>query len=220
MNNKVNIVLVDDEILIRKGLKAILEQEDHYKIIKEFSNGEAFVHYIENTSNLPDIVLMDIKMPSLNGIETTKRLISKYPNLKIMALSNYNSEIFISNMLEVGAICYVPKSIAPSELIFSINEVFIKGFYYSENIMNHLLDDSQKRISFFDSNFLTKREKEVLNLICQQKSASEIGKQLFISPRTVDGHRNNLLLKTQSKNLVGLVLFAIQNGLFTPDFER
>ena len=109
MSKKIKIILVDDEILIRKGVKAILEQEDHFQIIEEFENGQFFVDYIETTNQFPDIVLMDIKMPSLNGIEATKILTSKFPNLKIIALSNYTSNVFIANMIEVGAVGYLSK---------------------------------------------------------------------------------------------------------------
>lgn len=219
MNKQIKIVLVDDEALIRKGVKAILEQEDNFEIVEEFENGSVFVDYIETIKELPDIVLMDVKMPSLNGVEATKFLTAQFPDLKIIALSNYNSEVFISNMLEVGAVCYISKSASPDEIVKSINLVYENGFYYNDSIMDYVLDNTPKNKSFFDSTFLTERESEVLQLICKQKSSKEIGEELHISPRTVDGHRNNLLLKTESKNIVGLVIFAIHNSLFIPDIE-
>ena len=219
MSKKIKIILVDDEILIRKGVKAILEQEDHFQIIEEFENGQFFVDYIETTNQFPDIVLMDIKMPSLNGIEATKILTSKFPNLKIIALSNYTSNVFIANMIEVGAVGYLSKSASPKEIIETILAVYDNGFFYNTQVMKFVSDSHQNKKSVLDSDFLSDREKEVLTLICLQKSSTEIGQQLHISPRTVDGHRNNLLQKTESKNLVGLVVFAIQNNLFVPDFH-
>ena len=219
MSKKIKIVLVDDEILIRKGVKAILEQEGDFHVIKEFENGQFFVDYIETTNQFPDIILMDIKMPSLNGIEATKILTNKYPDLKIIALSNYTSDVFISNMIEVGAVAYLSKSASPKEIIETILTVYDNGFFYSKYVMKFVSDSHQYKKSSFDSEFLSNREKEVLTLICMQKSATEIGQFLNISPRTVDGHRNNLLLKTESKSLVGLVVFAIQNDLFVPDFH-
>jgi DNA-binding NarL/FixJ family response regulator len=162
---------------------------------------------------------MDVKMPSLNGVEATKNLTARFPDLKIIALSNYNSEVFISNMLEVGAVCYISKSASPDEIVRNINLVYKNGFYYNDSIMDYMLDNTPKNKSFFDSAFLTERESEVLQLICKQKSSTEIGEELFISPRTVDGHRNNLLFKTESKNIVGLVVFAIQNNFFSTDFD-
>jgi DNA-binding NarL/FixJ family response regulator len=214
---KVNIVLVEDEVLIRQGIKSILEQEDHFNIIEEFGDGNSLVNYIESCDNLPDIVLMDIKMPGLNGVEATKQLCVKFPNLKIIALSSFNSEVFISNMLESGAVCYIPKSASMETMISNINKVIINGFCYDESIMNYVLDHTTKTV--FDLEFLTKREKHVLKGICQQKSAAEIGAELYISPRTVDGHRNNLLLKTGSKNIVGLVVFAVRHNLFNPEID-
>jgi DNA-binding NarL/FixJ family response regulator len=219
MSKKIKIVLVDDEALIRKGVKAILEQEDNFEIVEEFENGSVFVDYIESIKELPDIVLMDVKMPSLNGVEATKNLTARFQDLKIIALSNYNSEVFISNMLEVGAVCYISKSASPDEIVRNINLVYKNGFYYNDSIMDYMIDNTPKNKSFFDSAFLTERESEVLQLICKQKSSTEIGEELFISPRTVDGHRNNLLFKTESKNIVGLVVFAIQNNFFSTDFD-
>ena len=217
--NKVNIVLVEDEFLIREGIKALINLESNFEIIEEFSDGQAFVDFVNNSLKLPDIVLMDIKMPNLNGIETTKILMTQYPALKIIALSNYNSKIFIANMLEVGAVSYLPKSATPTEIFTTINKVFENGFYYDEAIISFMYDNNIVHKSFFDNDYLSSREKEVLTLICKQKSATEIGEILHISPRTVDGHRNNLLLKTESKNVVGLVVFAIKNNLFFPGLE-
>ena len=219
MNNKIKIILVDDEILIRKGVKAILEQEDDFQVIKEFENGQFFVDFIKNTIEFPDIILMDIRMPSLNGIEATKILTAKFPDLKIIALSNYSSDVFIANMFDVGAVAYLSKSASPKEIIETILAVYENGFSYDAHVMKFVSDIHQNKKSVLDSHFLSDREKEVLTLICLQKSATEIGEMLHISPRTVDGHRNNLLLKTASKSLVGLVVFAIQNDLFVPEFH-
>ena len=216
---KVNIVLVEDEVLIRQGIKSILEQEDHFNVIEEFGDGNSFVNYIESCDNLPDIVLTDIKMPGLNGVEATKQLCIKFPDLKIIALSSFNSEVFISNMLEAGAVCYIPKSASMEVMIDNINRVVINGFYYDDSIMNYVFDHTSKTRSVLDEDFLTGREGHVLKGICQQKSATEIGAELYISPRTVDGHRNNLLLKTGSKNIVGAVVFAVKNNLFNPEID-
>jgi len=217
--NKVTIVLVEDEFLIREGIKALINLESYFEVIEEFSDGQAFVDFINNSQKLPDIVLMDIKMPNLNGIETTKLLMTQYPELKIIALSNYNSKTFIANMLEVGAVGYLPKSTTPTEIFTTINKVLENGFYYDETIISFVYNNNKVNKSFFDNDYLSSREKEVLTLICKQKSATEIGETLHISPRTVDGHRNNLLLKTESKNVVGLVVFAIKNNLFFPSLE-
>ena len=151
---------------------------------------------------------MDINMPELNGIDATKKITTLFPEIKIIALSSYNSSSFIKKMLSVGAVCYIPKNFSPSDLVFRINKVNERGFYYEKNILDNFDSFGLNTIE------ISEREKEVLQLICQQKSASEIAELLSISSRTVDNHRNSLLQKTNSKNVIGLVVFAIQNHLF------
>lgn len=216
---KHTIVLVEDEVLIRKGIRTILELEDNFNVIEEFDHPNFFFDYIENQVHLPDIVLMDIKMPEINGVQATKQLIKKYPELKIIALSSFNSEVFVSNMLKAGAVCYIPKSASPELMINNINKVLDNGFYYDESIMNYVAGNITKPKTPFDLDYLTNREKNILKCICEQKSSTEIGEELSISSRTVDGHRNNLLLKTESKNIVGLVVFAVKHNLFIPEID-
>lgn len=216
MTNKIKIAIADDEILIRKGIKAILEQEDNFEVVFEASNGNELLDYLNSENELPEIILMDIRMPLLNGLEATKLITKNLPNIKIVALSSYNSPTFIYNMLDVGAVCYISKSASQEKMISSINTVVQNGFYFENVILDYINTGLEKSKSLFDNDFLTKRETEVLKLICEQKSATEIGNILNISSRTVDGHRNNLLLKTESKNVIGLVLFAIQNNIFFP----
>lgn len=216
MTNKIKIAIADDEILIRKGIKAILEQEDNFEVVFEASNGNELLDYLNSENELPEIILMDIRMPLLNGLEATKLITKNLPNIKIVALSSYNSPTFIYNMLDVGAVCYISKSASQEKMISSINTVVQNGFYFENVILDYINTGLEKSKSLFDNDFLTERETEVLKLICEQKSATEIGNILNISSRTVDGHRNNLLLKTESKNVIGLVLFAIQNNIFFP----
>ena len=139
-----------------------------------------------------------------------------FPKIKIIALTSYNSKSFVANMISVGAVSYLVKNATPQELLRTINEVAAKGFYYDEFVMKNIQDNTcvSKNIkSHLDNNFLTSRELEILKLICEQKNTVEIAEKLFISPRTVEGHRNNLLLKTESKNIAGLVVYAIQNEI-------
>ena len=217
----IKIILVDDEILFRKGIYFLLQREENIEIVYEASNGEELINYLKSTTELPDIILMDLKMPLLNGVEATKIIRNDFPEIKIIALTSYNSDTFISNMIAVGASSYLIKNATPSEMIATINEVSVKGFYYNENIIKIINSSSTlngfKLKSQFDYDFITSREKEVLDLICQQKSTIEIAALLYISPRTVEGHRNSMLLKTESKNIAGLVVFAIQNKLVVLD---
>ena len=156
-------------------------------------------------------------MPLLNGVEATKIIHKEFPVIKIIALTSYNTDSFIANMINVGASSYLVKNATPAEMILTVNEVADKGFYYNELVMQvihqEIISTSQSAKSKLDEDFLTNREREVLELICKQLSTAEIADKLNISPRTVEGHRNNLILKTQSKNMAGLVVFAIQNKI-------
>lgn len=217
----IKIVLVDDEILFRKGIYFLLQREDNIEIIHESSDGEELLEFLKSTSETPDIILMDLKMPLLNGVEATKIIRNEFPDIKIIALTSYNTDTFIANMINIGASSYLVKNATPSEMILTINEVAKYGFYYNDliiKIINSGTTSSNSKLkSQFDNDFITSREKEVLNLICQQKSTIEIAEILFISPRTVEGHRNSLLLKTESKNIAGLVVYAFQNNLVLLD---
>ena len=216
MNDVIQIILVDDEILFRKGISFLLEQETNIEIVFEASNGDELISYLRSTKNHPDIIIMDLKMPILNGVEATKIIHKEFPEIKIIALTSYDSKSFVANMIDVGAVSYVIKNATPQELLTTVNEVALKGFYYTEYVMKIIqtnILNTRKTKSNFDSGFLSVRELEVLKLICYQKSTLEIAEQLFISPRTVEGHRNNLLLKTESRNIAGLVVYAVQNEI-------
>ena len=159
---------------------------------------------------------MYLKMPLLNGVEATKLIHKDFPAIRIIALTSYNTKSFIANMINVGAASYLVKNASPIDMIKTVNEVAQKGFYYNEIVMEvihqNMISNATSR-TVLDEDFLTEREKEVLELICKQYSSAEIGEMLSLSTRTVDGHRNNLLLKTNSKNMAGLVIFAIQNKI-------
>ncbi|MGZ9735694.1 response regulator transcription factor [Flavobacterium sp. GNP002] len=215
MSKTIQIILVDDEILFRKGISFLLDREPNIEIVFEASNGDELISFLQNNKNShPDIIIMDLKMPIINGVEATKIIRKEFPEIKIIALTSYDSKTFVANMIDVGAVSYLIKNTTPQELLTTINEVASKGFYYTDYVMKIIQADvltNKKTKSNFDNNFLSPREIEVLKLICNQKSTLEIAELLFISPRTVEGHRNNLLLKTESRNIAGLVVYAVQN---------
>ncbi|PVX46905.1 LuxR family two component transcriptional regulator [Flavobacterium sp. 103] len=220
MKETIKIILADDEVLFRKGISFLLSREENIEVIFEASDGIELIDFLKGDNPKPDIVIMDLKMPLLNGIEATKIIHRDFSDIKIIALTSYDSKSFIANMIDVGAVSYLVKNATPQELFATINEVATKGFYYSEYVMDIIQNDlitNKKTKCSFDTGFITSRELEVLQLICKQKSTIEIGEKLFISPRTVEGHRNNLLLKTESKNIAGLVVYAIQNAIVSLD---
>lgn len=216
MSSAIKIALVDDEVLFRKGIAFLLQREDNIEIIFEASNGEELLSNLENTEIKPDIIVMDLKMPVLNGVEATKIIRKSFPDIKIIALTSYDTKSFIANMIQVGAVAYLIKNTTPKDLIHTINEVASKGFYYNDNVLKTIQEtivSSKNSKGNLETSFLSPREIEILQLICQQKTTLEIADHLFLSPRTVEGHRNNLLLKTESRNIAGLVVYAIQNEI-------
>ncbi len=211
----IKLAIADDETLFRQGITFILDKENNIEICIQAENGNDLVKQLNLSKELPEVILMDLKMPDLNGVETTKIVKKKFPEIKIIALTSYYSKPFIINMIQQGAVAYLAKNATPTEVINTINQVAIKGFYYDDNVMSILEEASLKsKKQTRDSEYLTSREREVLKLICEQKTTTEIAEQLFISPRTVEGHRNNLLVKTGSKNIAGLVIHAIENQIF------
>ncbi|MFK8059182.1 MAG: response regulator [Polaribacter sp.] len=223
---KINIAIADDEQLFRSGIRFLLEREANFNVIFEAENGQELIDFVTDTEEFPDVILMDLKMPEMNGVETTKVIHKTHPDIKIIALTSYGGKSFITNMIDVGASSYLLKNTSPKMVIHTINEVFEKGFYYDEKVLKiiheNIISSSGKRIkSDLDKKLLSKREIDVLELICEQCTTTEIAEKLFISPRTVEGHRNNLLLKTESKNVAGLVIYGIQKKLIeiSPDFN-
>lgn len=216
MSDKIQIIVVDDEILFRKGIIFMLQREDNISIDFEAGDGEELLNYLKESKSLPDIILIDINMPNINGVEATKTIRKDFPEIKIIALTSYNTPLFIANMIQEGAASYLIKNAHPDEMIKTIKEVAEKGFYYNENVLHVLSDNfspNKKILNVLSDDFLSTREREVLELICLQHSTTEIAEKIFLSPRTVEGYRNSLLLKTQTKNVAGLVVFAIQNKI-------
>ena len=216
MSAAIKIALVDDEVLFRKGISFLLQREDNIDIIFEASNGEELLSNLEDSIFKPDIIVMDLKMPVLNGVEATKIIRKLYPEIKIIALTSYDTKSFIANMIQVGAVAYLIKNTTPKDLIHTINQVAKKGFYYNESVLKTVQEtivSTKHSKGNLETSFLSPREIEILQLICQQKTTTEIAEHLYLSPRTVEGHRNNLLLKTESRNIAGLVVYAIQNEI-------
>lgn len=214
MENTIKIVLAEDEILFREAISFLLKRDKSFKIIYEASNGEELITFLKNASSLPDIIIVDIKMPLLNGIEAAKIIRSEFPEIKIIALTSYHSHTFIANMISVGASSFLIKNTTPDVLSKTIYEVYKKGYYYTDEVLEVIhqtvLPSKKASRNRFDID-LTKRELQILKLICQQNTTAEIADKLFLSVRTVEGHKNNLLQKTESKNVVSLVIYAIQN---------
>jgi len=213
----IKVALVDDEALFRKGMKMLIEDFEGMQVILEAGNGEELLQNLEQAEEQPMVVLLDLNMPVMNGIDTSKVLKDKYPDLKIIVISTYFSKAFIINMIELGAASYLAKNSSPDEVETTIREVAEKGFYYTQPVMEiireNMIQKTKPKITMPFQVEITPREKEVLQLICEQYTTAEIAEKLYISPRTVDGHRNNLLDKFGCRNTAGLVVLAIQKEL-------
>lgn len=207
--NKISIYIADDHSLFREGLKLLLSNLDYIGAVYEAENGLQFTEGLKNQS--VDIALLDIEMPVMNGIEAAKLARQICPGIKIIALSMYSDENYYLSMIEAGACGFLLKNSSFQEVEKAINDVYNDKSYISIEILNNILKHPAKTVSFTEE--LSERETEVLLLICKGFTNNEIAEKLNLSKRTVDKHRENLLLKTQSKNTANLVIFAIKNGL-------
>lgn len=214
---EIKIVLVDDEQLFRDGLETMLNQMDGIKTINSFDNGEPFLDYLktEPINQHPDIALLDLKMAPLNGIDTAKELNAHYPHIRIIILSTYHSTTFVGYIFKIGVNAFLSKSIERTELSKALNQVYRNNMYLTpednRSILEYLKNPNTSGGIFSAYETLSTREIEILKLICAQKTNKEIADTLFISKRTVDGHRMHLIEKTGARNTAGLVLFAIHN---------
>ena len=214
MTKKIKILIVDDHELFREGLKFILNQNSEFEVIAEAENGEEFLLKLDK--NKPDIVLMDIEMPKMNGIKASVLAKARFPNLKIIVLSSYGDEVYYSDMIKAGVLGFVLKKTGINELEEAIITVNSGRNFFSQELLQKVV--FMKANTNYESNNglfikLSKRENEILILISKGYSNIEISEKLFISPSTVNNHRSNLLSKTNTKNTANLLMFAIKNNI-------
>jgi DNA-binding NarL/FixJ family response regulator len=209
---KLNLLIVDDHKLFREGLKLLLKNLDEVGEVWEAADGEIFLQMIKTCH--PDLVLMDIEMPRVNGIEATARAIEQFPELKIMALSMFGDEEYFQKMVDAGVCGFLLKNSEFSEVRKAILNVAQGNNYFTEEILYKLVSRFKTRPPLPEPMVvLSDREQEVLLLICKGLSNQEIAEQLFISKRTVDHHRASLLTKTNTRNAASLVIYAIKNKM-------
>lgn len=210
------IYLVDDHPIFLKGLTMLLNEVDEFKVIGEAHNGVEFLTDLPHKT--PDVVLMDIRMPLMDGIEATKLALQQKPDLNVIALTMFGEQKYYKLMAEAGAKGFLQKDVGKDELVAAIQRVGNGETYFSERVRNELLtmpgdpDNIMEQLG----EKLTEREIEVLNHLVHGLSAPEIAERMFLSPRTVEGHRASLISKTGTKNVVDLVIFAIRHNLANP----
>lgn len=214
METKIKIVIADDHRIFIDGIKALLKDINDIIITGDAENGEQLIEQV--AIHKPDIVLTDIQMPVKNGIEATKEIIKRFPEIKVIALTMMNESVFIKKMLEAGAFAYILKTVDKDELINVIRKVAAGEKYFSVEITNQLINNfSGKSTSTPLSETLTKREKEILILIAEGLTDKEIAEKVFLSPLTIITHRKNILSKLGLRNKAELTRFAISHNLIS-----
>jgi DNA-binding NarL/FixJ family response regulator len=214
----IKVILTDDHKLFRSGIKSLLHSFDDFQVIAEAGNGKELLDILSQGNEPPDVILLDLEMPVMDGMETLKNLKIQYPEVKCVVLSMHDDEKFIIHMMELGARGYLLKNAEPEDIDQAIRSVAQTGYHFSDKISRIMLQGLVKKEkvepSFQNKEALSDREVEVLRLICEELTAAEIAERLFISARTVEGHRNKLMEKTGAKNIAGLVVYAMKEGLY------
>lgn len=208
------VVVVDDHTLLSQAIQTMVNTFENFKVLYTCKNGkEVIERFSETPDNIPNVVLMDVNMPILNGIETTHWITNTHPNVNVMALSVEDDDTTILKMLKAGAIGYLLKDTEKSVLETSLKEVVENGFYHTKNVTNLLM----KSISGEVSHDVHLKEKEItfLKLACSEMTYKEIAEKMALSPKTIDNYRNELFIKLKVKNRVGLVMYAIKNKIYT-----
>jgi len=205
----IRVAIADDHVIFRKGLATILNEIASVKVVAETSNGNELLDFLKDGE--ADVILMDIRMPGMDGIEASKRVTEKYPDIKIITLTMHEEIGYFKRMTESGAKGFLLKKTNQDQLEEAINAVFRGEYYFAEEFAFNVrqIAPASKKLNIN----LTDREKEILEYICRGYSNGEISKKLGLSQRTIDGHRARLFEKTGAKNAPNLVLFAIKNGL-------
>ncbi len=220
MEKHIRIGLVDDQLLVRSGFKTLIQNWEDIEVVFESGDGHSVIEKLTALNYRPHIVLVDIRLPdkdglSYSGLRLTLDLQRYFPDIKILIVSVQDDPVTIASIIECGAHGFLSKDCSPEELQVAIRTLNQSGSYINEQTLKALQGRLSKgaKTSVLNMDELTDREVEVIKLICQQLTAEEIGEKLFISPKTVNGHRNNLLQKTGSRNITGLVMYAIKTGL-------
>ena len=215
---KIKVLVADDHTILRQGIKSLLDNQEGIEVIGEAKDGREALRIIEET--LPDVILMDIAMPGLNGLEATRRIKKKFPRMKVLVLTMYTNEEYIFQILNAGANGYLVKETAFQDLISAIKAVYKNEAFMSPSISKKVINSYIKRAQDDEEKtceILTTREREILQLIAEGNSSKKIAEALFISPKTVETHRTHIMDKLNIHNRTGLVKYAIRKGIVDMD---
>jgi len=211
---KIKIAVVDDHKLVSKALENMISSNDDFEVVMNADNGENFLNDLQNTSKIPDVVLMDVNMPVKNGIETTKILTEQFPEIKVIALTMEDDEKTIIKMLRSGAKGYLLKDMSPEILFNAIDIVSKNGTFYTDVVTESLLGIRPEKEEVKDILIhLKPPEIEFMKLSCSELTYKEIAEKMCLSPRTIDGYRDSICKKLNVKTRVGIVMFMLKNDL-------
>jgi DNA-binding NarL/FixJ family response regulator len=216
MKKPINIALAEDHLLFRQGLTTLLKEYEEINVLFDASNGIELLDELKKSK--PDVILLDIEMPIMNGKEALLKIKEKYPAIKVIMISSYYDDAYITEYLLLGAVGFLPKHCDIEKVIDAIFAVYEQGFYFDNNISKSLLAKLMKSKAVnptLPNQILSNREIEILKLTCLEKTSKEISEELFISQRTVEWHRKQIMIKTKAKNVVGLVMYAIKNKIIS-----
>jgi len=223
MNSQIKIALIDDEQLILEGVKMLLSNEKNISVCLTSNNGPDFIEKLGTLSedDFPHIALVDVQMQPMNGFELVEILKEKYPDLRIIILSSHYKTSILGYMVKLGVSAFLPKNSDRRTFIDAITMVYKNGVFFTaedHQMLFTYMNSSAKKKSLFEmEDELSEREKDVVKLICQEYTNNEIGEKLFISPRTVESHRQRILEKIGAKNTVGIVIYAVVNNIYSLD---
>ncbi|WP_152269711.1 response regulator transcription factor [Agriterribacter humi] len=213
-SKKIQVAVVDDHTLLRNALAKLIDSFDNFSVFFEAQNGEELKEKLRKNL-IPEIILLDVNMPGMNGFETAEWLFENHPQIKVLALSMFSDETTIIRMLKAGAKGYIMKTAEPEELNLALMSVVQKNFYLSEYISGKVVGGLNKNMELSDENvILTDKEVEFLKLTCSELSYKEIAEKMFVGIRRVEDYRNALFEKLKMRSRVGLVLYAIKKGIF------
>lgn len=221
MSESIKIVLVDDEQLILEGIKMLLSMQDHISVDYMANSGIEILTYLDQLEkiNFPDIAMIDVQMRPMDGFELVEILKKKFPDLRIIILSSHYKSSVLGYMIKLGVSAFLPKNSDKTTFIEAIEKVSQNGMYFTkadhEMLLSYMNTPSRKQSLFDNEETLSNREIDVVRLICQEKTNQEIADLLFLSPRTVESHRQRILDKIGAKNTVGIVIYAIVNGIYS-----
>lgn len=209
-----SVAIVEDHVLLSQAIGGLVDSFDRFKVCYLCKNGKELITRLQENSNLPDIVLMDINMPIMNGIETTTWITEHFPNIDVLGLSIEEDERTIIQMLRAGAKGYLMKDVEKSVLEMALNEVTINGFYHSKHVTNILIGSLSGKGNTGAK--LKENEISFMKLVCTEMTYKQIADQMCLSPKTIDGYRDALFEKLSVKNRIGLVIYAIKNKIYLP----